>query len=204
MKFGKWTTGIAALALCGLSATAQAAKVFTVTGTITPDQYGFGHIAFRNPAMSGDTRFTWGLTAHFSQPVSGSMGANGECGYCWFVLDWKTRNVLDANDGGVSMQYDFSNTKFAQTRARVQPSPPFPGYGVVSGGQTTYHTAIYAQAASNPIMELGLTNLTTPVQFTMSGFNSVPEPATWALLIFGFGGVGTAMRRKRPKSLSVT
>lgn len=89
MKLGKGTVAIVALALCGLSTTAQAAKVFTVTGTIVPDQYGNGHIAFNNPAMSGDTRFTWGLTAHFSQPVSGSMGANGECGNCWFVLDWK-------------------------------------------------------------------------------------------------------------------
>ncbi|MBK6298186.1 MAG: PEP-CTERM sorting domain-containing protein [Sphingomonadales bacterium] len=25
---------------------------------------------------------------------------------------------------------------------------------------------------------------------------SVPEPATWALLILGFGGIGIAMRRR--------
>lgn len=28
---------------------------------------------------------------------------------------------------------------------------------------------------------------------------SVPEPATWAMMLLGFGGVGMAMRRRRPK-----
>ena len=31
--------------------------------------------------------------------------------------------------------------------------------------------------------------------------SAVPEPATWALLIAGFGTVGTAMRRRRPSSV---
>jgi len=30
-------------------------------------------------------------------------------------------------------------------------------------------------------------------------FNAVPEPATWALMILGFGAAGTALRRRRPR-----
>lgn len=200
MKFGRWTSGIAALALCGLSTTAQAAKVFTVSGTINPDQYGFGNFSFNSPAMNGSTRFSWGLTAHFSQPVSGSMSADGECGNCWYIFDLKNGNLLDANDGGVSMGTDFSNTKFAKTTARVQPSARF-YYYVVSGGYATSRPAVMAMAARNPAIGLSLNNMTAPVQFTVSGFNSVPEPATWALMILGFGGIGAALRRQRPKAL---
>ena len=30
---------------------------------------------------------------------------------------------------------------------------------------------------------------------------SVPEPATWAMMLLGFGGIGMAMRRRRKKGL---
>ena len=30
-----------------------------------------------------------------------------------------------------------------------------------------------------------------------SGFAAVPEPAAWALMLVGFGGVGVAIRRRR-------
>jgi hypothetical protein len=30
--------------------------------------------------------------------------------------------------------------------------------------------------------------------------NIVPEPATWALMLLGFGGVGISMRRSRGKN----
>ena len=29
--------------------------------------------------------------------------------------------------------------------------------------------------------------------------SAVPEPSTWAMMLFGFGGVGLAMRRRKPK-----
>jgi hypothetical protein len=34
-------------------------------------------------------------------------------------------------------------------------------------------------------------------QFRVTGFNAVPEPATWAVMLLGFGGIGAAMRRSR-------
>ncbi len=35
---------------------------------------------------------------------------------------------------------------------------------------------------------------------TVSGSTSVPEPATWAMMIFGFGLVGSAMRRRQART----
>ncbi|WP_293345186.1 PEPxxWA-CTERM sorting domain-containing protein [Phenylobacterium sp.] len=34
-------------------------------------------------------------------------------------------------------------------------------------------------------------------QLRLGGLTAVPEPATWAMMIIGFGGVGALMRRKR-------
>ena len=31
----------------------------------------------------------------------------------------------------------------------------------------------------------------------VSGGGAVPEPAAWALMVFGFGGAGAALRRRR-------
>lgn len=36
----------------------------------------------------------------------------------------------------------------------------------------------------------------------IDGSIAVPEPATWAMLVFGFGGVGTMMRRRQPRLAS--
>ena len=39
--------------------------------------------------------------------------------------------------------------------------------------------------------------------FTLSGAaGAVPEPATWALMLLGFGGIGVAMRRRRQLAIS--
>lgn len=35
-----------------------------------------------------------------------------------------------------------------------------------------------------------------PSRLTLN-FAAVPEPATWAMMLFGFGGIGIAMRRRR-------
>ena len=32
---------------------------------------------------------------------------------------------------------------------------------------------------------------------TLSFFQAVPEPSTWALMLFGFGAMGVALRRRR-------
>lgn len=41
--------------------------------------------------------------------------------------------------------------------------------------------------------------------FTLNGApvgGAVPEPATWAMMLLGFGGIGMAMRRRRARSLA--
>ncbi|NUR45336.1 MAG: PEP-CTERM sorting domain-containing protein [Sphingomonas sp.] len=44
---------------------------------------------------------------------------------------------------------------------------------------------------NNPVKISGFINVTP-----------VPEPATWALMLLGFGGVGLALRRRRKPALA--
>jgi hypothetical protein len=37
----------------------------------------------------------------------------------------------------------------------------------------------------------------THITKTVSGVAAVPEPATWAMMLFGFGGIGATLRRRR-------
>jgi hypothetical protein len=44
---------------------------------------------------------------------------------------------------------------------------------------------------------VSITNFTFP-----GGGNAVPEPATWAMMIMGFGGIGAVVRRRRGQALA--
>ena len=39
---------------------------------------------------------------------------------------------------------------------------------------------------------------------TLSSVGAVPEPATWAMMIFGFAAIGGAMRRQRKTNVKVS
>ena len=62
------------------------------------------------------------------------------------------------------------------------------------GGETVFGAGDFRQTLA------GGTVVTGPAGFTLGDGNTnnnVPEPATWALMIAGFGGVGALMRRRR-------
>ena len=68
---------------------------------------------------------------------------------------------------------------------------------------------LFSGAPGNPTFNLGTFNL-----FSIANGNStltisravtvaaVPEPATWAMMLLGFGGIGVAMRRRRHATLT--
>lgn len=57
----------------------------------------------------------------------------------------------------------------------------------------TFNVRNFAQRTGNPT---GLR-----VEFTESAIAAVPEPATWAMMILGFGVVGGAMRRRKAATM---
>lgn len=55
--------------------------------------------------------------------------------------------------------------------------------------------------ASGMFEGTGTADATTRPTHVVINFAAVPEPATWGLMILGFGGVGVAMRRRRRQAL---
>ena len=66
---------------------------------------------------------------------------------------------------------------------------------------------LFTGAPSNPTFNLGTFNLSGgftagPATLTISrAVAAVPEPGTWAMMLFGFGAVGVAVRRRRSTAI---
>jgi len=67
-----------------------------------------------------------------------------------------------------------------------------------SGGQLARLLNGTLVTSSSPIIE----DITFATYVDTSG--GVPEPATWALMILGFGGIGTVLRRRTKRALALT
>jgi hypothetical protein len=98
--------------------------------------------------------------------------------------------------GGITPSFQSAGTPFAINGSSFGSPYVFVPVSYISG------TPIGAQAIFlGSFASLGL----TPGQYVYSSahdtvtinINSVPEPAAWAMMLLGFGGIGFAMRRRR-------
>jgi hypothetical protein len=73
--------------------------------------------------------------------------------------------------------------------------------GAPSFGDSFYFSSASGDAMSNLYRSGGTGALTTGTNGLVTQFSqvnsAVPEPATWAMMLIGFGAVGSAMRRRR-------
>lgn len=98
------------------------------------------------------------------------------------------------------------NISFGRSRATINPAVPnlltsgaLPDFGQFIQAQPHFFSFTLVQG--NPTSAAAVAALPTS---SFNVFNqqvfvaAIPEPATWALLVIGFGGVGATMRRRRP------
>ena len=169
-----------ALALAG-AAFAPAASAATITGVFDPpdfNQYTLGSLALPGP---GHYRLSFDL----SRPGFGA-----------FVVNWtKSYDVYDRPSGDLAYgddipfedEFDFAPPLTHFTELFFLPPP----YKIVKPDTIEigrYHDGM--------VTLRGAFEGSDPVTFTVRA-DAVPEPAAWALLIAGFGAMGSVLRRRR-------
>ncbi len=174
----------AALAASLLAATAASAttKVF---------EYDLGG----SPVATGSFSYTTGSTGvlgygdltAFSVTVAGETyslaDALGLTDYVHFAYDTAANDfVVDPNTCG------FAGCGFSSSLSAINSSGTF-GYffNGAPGSYAEYQTGTVGSMDS----------------LTISAGGGVPEPATWAMMLVGFGGLGAAMRLSRRKQAAV-
>lgn len=74
------------------------------------------------------------------------------------------------------------------------------GFPVTNGDQSFSQYVQFATSPGDFITSATFTNVPSTDAFETANYSitpSVPEPSTWAMMLFGFGAVGVAMRKRR-------
>lgn len=77
---------------------------------------------------------------------------------------------------------------------------------LANGDQTSAGTnrRFYFDFGADRVNQVTFSSSSNSMEFDNIGAGAVPEPATWAMLIMGFGFVGAALRRRQPGLTVVT
>lgn len=206
---------MAALLAGGLVATSNAAHAAAVltfqggTGGLQAGETDFANFDTTIPPVA--TTGTAGVY-NGTQPFVAAEPAFGDQGDNYFaVLTGSTATFSFINslsqfgfDLGSADDYNFLTVFFAggvtQTFTGAQLNSPGPATGNQDIAQTNGRVTIFANDLG------GITGFTfgssaNSFEFDNIGvISAVPEPATWALLLLGFGAIGFGMRRRKAQA----
>ena len=108
-------------------------------------------------------------------------------------FDWAASQLAN-RVGDITEQLQVSFGSEVQTTGILSvPSTAFSGWNVV----TMYFTPT-ASTQTLTFLSLGTPNGLPPMALLDGVSLTVPEPATWAMMLIGFGGLGAMIRRRRP------
>ena len=186
---------IAAAAL--ISSAAQATVVFSYAGPYTPAQPSPGGLY--NPAPFGGTG-----AALLTFTIDGYASLDGANSYeDDFTLNLNGVDILkgtfDMGGGGANIVF------FAPAGSVITPT----SFGFFAGGKTDFSVPITLNGSNTLTWSYtspgpdngpggqGVGDESWSLQDVTVNTLGVPEPATWALMIGGFGMAGAALRRRR-------
>jgi hypothetical protein len=178
-KFLLGTVG--AMVLIGAATTANAAPLVISPGTTTvvtpPDSGTFGN-SF-NPAMPGMFTDTYGID------LSGPSLGNGSL----ISVSLNAGNNIDFACMACSVMFD--STAFTLMSSG--------GLDVFTLNPTSLSAGLHALTITGNIVSGPSAAYSGTVNFNLP----VPEPATWAMMLLGFAGIGLSMRRRQPATAAL-
>lgn len=186
---------LAAIAALGLAGTAPAAIVSLEGVSSSGSNFTFNYQATLNPdegLRTGDRIVIFDFAGY----VAGSIFSNSD------NLVATIENVSSSAlvTPGFNDDAAVANLVFTYTGPNFRSSGPLAPFSFAVGadsifGQTVVDAFFSLTTKNNPSRERG-TKIYTLGQTSVPTFNQVPEPASWALMIGGFGLAGAAMRRR--------
>ena len=178
----------AALLISAVAAPALAVVVAPVTVTQTTSgsagnwTYNF---TFTNNVSQGQRLYFFGL-----QDTSGTVTASpaGYSFYPGYSVNGTNYNLgwLTDSSGGIATGQSLGGFAIRDTATAAKSSFNFYGYTYNNGATYNAGGNVGGGTSSNPVFEFSSTGATA----------AVPEPATWAMMFLGFGGMGYALRRR--------
>ena len=201
----------AVLAAATVSAPASAAVVGSIAPTsagnlLTLSSAGLSSGGSSVATLLGGTVYTndqpfadqpagaiFGSTFLAAGPSSGSPAtltfsvATSFLSFLWGSPDLYNSLVINSTTGGVTGNQTFTATSL--------------GFPTTNGSQSVSQYVRFQGVAGTRINSVQFSNVPSADAFESANFSiaAVPEPATWALMLVGFGGVGFAMRRRKSK-----
>lgn len=149
---------------------------------------GNGDFSFTLPGNPVPTEFDGSESFFAGVTVSRLVGGSFQD----FVSD--VSFFTSTSDGGATVNFDPASDPTFDFRTFFGPQL---FTGPTSAPIFSSGSFSITEVGSNAAVNVTITDLSTPV------VPAVPEPATWALMIVGFGAVGGALRRARKVSTRV-
>lgn len=153
------------------------------------------------PAQSGNTYAFFGAgnasgTNVLQQTIATTAGTQYRFSFDFVALGAGSQG-LDYTFGGASGTISAVSTNNFSSLSTISGS-------FLATGATT--TVSFRNISSYDNVDVGIDNVSVIVDPVLTGslalVGAIPEPATWAMLISGFGLVGTALRRRRAAAIT--
>jgi PEP-CTERM motif len=156
---------------------------FTGTGDTSTATFGTLTPTFTSVALSTFTAFTLGDSTTYTITSPGTFG---------------TYKAFDIVPGSTKTRLGFIFNGSGSNGIAIE-SDAFNGYSGLTSFATTAGDVYYQNATFNT--DLGEINITGFTNGTFSAaVSAVPEPATWAIMLLGFGTIGFALRRAKVRT----
>ena len=202
------TPATAAVTVANTGGTPLANQIYGIAGTGTtiygssPNNDNVANVTF-----TADT--TVGMGAGFAQINDASPNTPD-----WYTLiinpdqlftDFKYSTML-TGAGTLTVYYVLSGSGFTQTQINNTNLAAFTQVTAGNGGVYSADNNNFNKLLSGGTFDAFAIRSSTPISFfevkqmTFNGVPPVPEPATWAMMLLGFGGIGMAMRRSRRRN----